>query len=157
MGEREWKPGDVATVRCGMSDWHTALRVGSAQDTSPDMWVCEHGGGNEASAVTEAHRLLVLDPDDQSQMESVRDALGAPTGPAGFGWQWVASALRRLIPPPPLEEPTGLGAVVEDAKGELWIRREGDGTVWLHSTGAAFAQHWRHLDVVKVLSEGVTA
>lgn len=60
--------------------------------------------------------------------------------------------------PPKPAEPTGLGAVVEDVGGSLWVRAPKDGnsvqTEWVssHST----AQFWDSIDAVRVLSEGVT-
>lgn len=58
--------------------------------------------------------------------------------------------------PPKPDEPQGLGAVVEDAEGESWIRCR-TFPEWVHASGDAFAQKWEALTVVRVLSEGVVA
>lgn len=60
-------------------------------------------------------------------------------------------------------EPPGLGAVVEDADGQLWIRTEpvgGEVTPWVASwsgrTDDNQPAEYVDIDVVKVLSEGIS-
>lgn len=70
----------------------------------------------------------------------------------------MAAALRRLITPPKFDEPTGLGAVVEDADGSKWtLCRIDNAGGWVRFDGKGFWRMYADLDVVRVLSEGVTA
>lgn len=68
----------------------------------------------------------------------------------------IADALREFAnpKPPKPEEPTGLGAVVEDTEGEQWVRfRAATGWWWRDVLG----KNCRYADLpaVRVLSEGV--
>jgi hypothetical protein len=66
----------------------------------------------------------------------------------------IATALESATKPPKPAEPTGLGAVVEDAAGQQWVRiTNPNQTPWMR--GGSFPRQWRHIDAVKVLSEGV--
>lgn len=111
-------------------------------------------------AIPAAWAAVVLDPEDRQQMERLRDALGAPTSPLGFGWQWLQRVLRSLTVDPKPDEPTGLGAVVEDTEGDRWVRWTCDPDPEIQPWTAADeggADHvWADLAAVKVLSEGVT-
>lgn len=65
------------------------------------------------------------------------------------------------ITPPKPEEPLGLGAVVEDAKGKRWVRGRDSNCHWYPETGfdrtvGPWAP-WAEIAAVKVLSPGVTA
>lgn len=62
------------------------------------------------------------------------------------------SLLLKPVKPP---EPQGLGAVVVDAKGVHCVRADTGGRPWVHQRGAAWVAY-DDIDVVKVLSEGVT-
>lgn len=68
----------------------------------------------------------------------------------------MQAALREFANPKPPrpDEPQGLGAVVEDADGERWVRSHPGNDPWTrpHLSGVyAYGQ----IDVVRVLSEGV--
>jgi hypothetical protein len=66
----------------------------------------------------------------------------------------VAKQIEAQTKPPKPAEPTGLGAVVEDAAGQQWVRiTNPNQTPWMR--GGSFPRQWRHIDAVKVLSEGV--
>lgn len=76
----------------------------------------------------------------------------------------IASAITAQIPPPKPSkppEPTGLGAVVEDADGTQWVRIQTDySSPWLVRGAVNHPLHkhkWDSIAAVKVLSEGVTA
>lgn len=73
-----------------------------------------------------------------------------------------------VIEPPKPAEPLGLGAVVEDSEGELWIKidRHADCNDWARlgapehadaeqATGRTVRWFYRDIDAVKVLSKGV--
>ena len=118
------------------------------------------------SAAEFPSRVVVLDPDNRQQMEKFAslhdkawqvirdhhpDRVGTPT------WEIYAMMLRLLNESPDLKppEPTGLGAVVEDAEGDRWTRVDGDAiSLWHH--GGRFPKQWRDIDAVRVLSDGVT-
>jgi hypothetical protein len=108
---------------------------------------------------------LIIDPDDQEQMERfarlhdeawqrVRDRnpsrVGTPT------WEIVAEQFRLFKDPnyrAQLDEPEGIGAVVEDANGDLWVRL--NETHWYSTASPNNNQTWGELDARKLLSEGV--
>lgn len=64
----------------------------------------------------------------------------------------VADSIREQNKP---TEPTNLGAVVEEADGSRWVFVDGSGeNRWANRDSLA---QYRNLDVVRVLSEGVSA
>jgi hypothetical protein len=146
---REWKPGDVTDI-----DGHRAIRTKAGQ------WVCQCG---DASAIAgdDARPLVIIDPEDREQVERLVAAFteqhGAPQGGNRFNAMQVA--LRSLLGPPKPPEPKGLGAVVEDADGQRWVRVNiATGTAeWracdYHGTTCRYAD----IAAVRILSEGVTA
>ena len=68
----------------------------------------------------------------------------------------VSEVLNVDITPRKPAEPTGLGAVVEDAEGERWVQFSSKtGNWWRNRQGQH--QRWADLDAVRVLSEGVPA
>lgn len=174
MGEHEWKPGDVAmvTARWIRTDDHSeryAVR-------RPDGWWSRAGvrvGDWEVSAV---RPLVVIDPEDREQVERLVGGLMnvnfwsvIPAEAEGITHRTgqMQAALREFADPrpPKLEEPTDLGAVVEDEEGVLWVRAgdshggrlsdnwrrvvtQGDDGWW---------SEWRNIAAVRVLSEGVQA
>lgn len=72
----------------------------------------------------------------------------------------LQAALRSLIEPPKPEEPTGLGAVVEDAEGKRYYRG-GPALADMHWRSAEpldnSVRKWSAVPAVRVLSEGVVA
>ena len=109
-----------------------------------------------------------------SAPESVTITLPAsPCHAAPIGWAAVIENLRETrfvvlsdlagqieaqLPKPKPEEPKGLGAVVLDRTGMRWVRFTtfADGCHWA-AAGSATNATYREIDVVEVLSEGVTA
>ena len=72
----------------------------------------------------------------------------------------IADQIEAQTKPPKPAEPTGLGAVVEDAEGVRWVRKGSTthGEDWTRQIGDAWTGNpWNRIDVVRVLSEGVTA
>ena len=73
----------------------------------------------------------------------------------------IADQIEAQLPKPKPEEPKGLGAVVKDRNGVRWVRVDPntdddvDGA-W-ESEFAPVNLRWSRIDVVEVLSEGVTA
>lgn len=73
------------------------------------------------------------------------------------GWAMDARRLARLIEAqtrPDIEEPKGLGAVVEDKDGDLWVRIYDEPEPW---RWGASRESWSRLkdDAVRILSPGV--
>ena len=101
-------------------------------------------------------RLVVIDPDSREDVERLRDIL------LDSGWspERDADALDDILrefanpKPPKPEEPTGLGAVVEDAEGSKWVRIESR-TGWWWRNPVGQTHRWSDIDAVRILSEGV--
>lgn len=161
MSGREWKPGDVAMITT--TTGRTLVAVRDAE-----------GGGwnglltlewNLDRHVTEARRLLVIDPEDREQVDTFAKALveamyaagDHASAASGVHPATVANALRSLITPPKPPEPTGLGAVVIDAKSDHWVLINVPGVrlkptrTWRTWWGS---REWSEITAVKVLSEG---
>ena len=150
MSGREWKPGDVAMVESKASTDGACLAIRTTRAT----WRCEHGQTVDEK-VDSLRPLVVIDPEDQEHRARFRQmAINYIHG------DWTAEeAVRGLSTPPKPDEPTGLGAVVEDAKGDRWTRTGDDESVdrWHSQIGRVFtSRDYDRIDVVRVLSEGVT-
>jgi hypothetical protein len=139
---RGFKPGDVALV-----EGEVMLR------RTDGRW--EHGDQLRFPIYSDdARPLVVIDPEDREQVETLRIAYHAQrmTATGGTSFDDMQAALRSLVAPPKPEEPQGLGAVVEDAEGTLWAYT-GEEYAWASNGGA---RHWHELDVARVLSDGWT-
>lgn len=165
---REWKPGDAAMIRLGArcdgrgergEGWATAIRdnVGS--------WACGVATARIANDedILEARPLVVIDPEDREQVERLAD-LNERATPEG----WVSptdatnamqAALREFADPTPPkpDEPTGLGAVIEDANGDLWVRLRPAEWQWRRADDEGLFQGWHNISAVRVLSPGVAS
>lgn len=143
---RTFAPGDVALVRNEFGVWNRAIL-----SVRPGGMVWEFGvADSRAPEYAQSRPLVVLDPESPDDVDRLADALTEHCG--------EQAALRSLLLPPKPEEPQGLGAVVEDADGDLWIRTTTDpeehcGKPW--QCGPVH-KHWQIVTAVKVLSEGVT-
>ena len=164
MTQQEWEPGTVAMVTDGRGEYLALRRTPGATS----YWV-----GNVRHAtdgkVTSVRPLLVLDPDDPDQMRELVDnffvALSGRTyrNHARDIDDMRAAVVTMLPFPTPVKpaEPTGLGAVVEDAEGKTWVRglgRDGTGVTWIRADSPLPKGRcpWSQVNAVKVLSEGVT-
>lgn len=111
---------------------------------------------------------VVLDPEDREQVDRLTKALveaafdhgNHVVAHQGIHPSTVSEALRSLSAKPKPEEPTGLGAVVEDAEGHTWVRigeNGGPGYDDWKQSGVADDEWatYSHIDAVRVLSEGV--
>lgn len=148
----EWKPGDVAMV-----EGKVALRVHGPHQKKGQEPLWQWGRGDWTTLPLGPIRpLVVIDPEDHEQVERLDKAYQAAldTKYAGLG-DVMQAALRSLIAPPKLPEPTGLGAVVEDAEGHRWTRVGADKTPWYRVDSHDWYR-WQNVAAVKVLSEGVT-
>jgi hypothetical protein len=156
---REWKPGDVAMVRVS-EEYAPEVAVSSDRQwfvAGPRLG-SRHGWYH--ANVEVIRPLVVIDPEDAEQVERLAstDALRGLGGSFDSLAYNLADALREFAnpTPPKPQEPMGLGAVVEDAEGERYVRHADcnhperpwqalNGSIWNYAA----------LDVVRVLSEGV--
>lgn len=115
----DWKPGDVAMLtlssRSGLQ--YPGMRLaGIAEKRWSYPWLLADGGIGH-SAITEARRLVVIDPENREQVERLFDAIFMSAFRKGvqrndINKDYVQAALREIASPTKPEEPTGLGAVV---------------------------------------------
>ena len=111
--------------------------------------------------VSGVYPLVVIDPEDVEQVERLAQCYIA-TWRGGYGnettegitTRQMRQALREFAnpTPPKPEEPTGLGAVVEDAEGQTWLR---DWRGYWRAPDVTC--RWAKVDAVRVLSPGVEA
>jgi hypothetical protein len=166
MSTREWKPGDVAMIDHGATGQVVAVR------TDLGGWACSRRGSDgkpfhHEGDLLSARPLVVIDPEDREQVERLVQAWERQAGESAFSTtgRYLQAALREFANPTPPrpEEPTGLGAVVEDAEGRLWFRMTIEnqtwaGEVWQEQYGGDEERwsKWSAIDAVRILSEGVT-
>ena len=155
MTGREWKPDDLADI-----NGSRAMR-----NKRNDGWIWSDGRNSPDSFTAPGARpLVVIDPEDHEQVERLDHALQKVSGEATFSAtsRFLQDALREFAnpTPPKPEEPTGLGAVVEDVDGHLWTRGRALANHWTRDDGH-FNNHagswfkYAEIDAVRVLSEGV--
>lgn len=150
---REWKPGDFQLFVDEQARRFTWRK--------PDEAIY----GPPSKGAFNYRPLVVIDPEDREQVSRLAAAWdsqthaqldeGAPMTLSGWRMQ---AALRSQIEPPKPDEPTGLGAVVEDSAGDQWVRIRITGpdvkpadqwrTWWGH-------RDWDDISAVRVLSDGV--
>ena len=119
---------------------------------------------SNAAAVEHGRPVVVIDPEDREQVERLIRAQDvsfdgvARENVTDADLLDMQAALREFAnpTPPKPDEPTGLGAVVEDAKGTRWVRVR-DGFNWRWRNDRLGEQTtYAYVDAVRVLSEGVT-
>ena len=159
-----WQPGDLAMVSAdGRGGQHRLARRGTTIVTNrPCWWFLDTRTFTE---VADVHAVALVDVEDREQVERLIDAINTyahtdcESGSCRI--DQTQAALRDYANPTPKpDEPTGLGAVVEGAKGQRWIRVEPDGgrAKWMLSDAPSNADPryvWSAVNAVKVLSEGV--
>ena len=152
MSARDWQPGDVGIVDGGYKG--LVFRCLDIANEDEARWMTPRDGRFYGSD-SRVRPLVVIDPEDPQQVERLYGALAARVGMAT-----ISEALRSLVALPKPEEPTGLGAVVEDEDGEKWLRCFGDAGYFVWRKAEDFeSRRLRYTDItaVRVLSEGVTA
>ena len=156
---REWKPGDVAMVAFNDNPAQRAVRSGG-------VWAfLDSSGYGIDSYVTDARPLVVIDPESHADAQRLADALcavmckGEPSWDEARAYE-VHSHMRAALmsladppTPPKPDEPTGLGAVVEDAEERLYVNVGTAKDKWRHGS---IAYNWREIAAVRVLSDAVT-
>jgi hypothetical protein len=150
---REFKPGDVGTWQ-GAGD----VRVIAVMSHRGE-WngVDEHGSTYTNRTKPLARPLVVIDPEDAEQIKRLIACVETVCGRTATGRAYsdMQAALREFADPKP-EEPTGLGAVVEDANADLWVHScQGGRAQWMRRNNPSAWREWSEIDAVRVLSEGV--
>ena len=149
----QWKPGDVALVQNGYGVWNRAI---CQVRPNGGVWVLG-GVYGHLPLDAPARSLAVIDPEnDHDAIDFLADRLEDIP-------RVIREALRAFANPTPPrpDEPLGLGAVVEDAEGEKWVRNNPRGRAqWSRVNAAADGRPreyrmWRQVNAVRVLSEGV--
>lgn len=148
-----WKPGDRALVLCSDGAYREAvysepeLGVWSEHHWRFDDGMFRSAGPGRSKAV------VALDPDDIKSREVIECWFRVSLDDKS----WAQIVRRWVRPGPP--EPTGLGAVVKVASGELYVRDKTTTTVhhWKRARGEDGSRRysWNALNVTEVLSEGV--
>jgi hypothetical protein len=162
MTTREWQPGDVVARPGGIRGIVAERGPGCGPHLMPGDVLHVHYSDGDWDLATDAIRpLVVIDPEDREQVERLVDSI------LQHGYEFrdggtsdLAAALREFASPTPPkpDEPTGLGAVVEDAQGALHVltprTREADApeACWIDRLGDF--RSWDAIDVVKVLDNG---
>lgn len=102
--------------------------------------------------------MVVIDVADlfwlPNRLRHDADRIGGKTAEYMRG---IADQIEPQVSLPKPDEPTGLGAVVEDVEGQFWVRDQRGW--WIggeQSIGRRSTPHWHVVNAVKVLSEGVS-
>lgn len=163
MTTRQWKPGDVALVRdaCeydGVEPGEKVRIFVRSREAGKMVWWGPDGFLPPESDLIESVRpLVVIDPEDMLAVERLQDLYLAAEAKGLSGLSMLAALREFADPKPPFEEPTGLGAVVEDDEGHLWIRRGPVHFVAAELHADSGPRTWGEIDAVRVLSQGVAA
>jgi hypothetical protein len=151
--KRDWKPepGDMIVGEGGVP----FLVVVS----DPLRAIDEDGNDWYVNTIDGARPLVVIDPEDREQVKEIARLSALP-----IAWTALRDALREFASPTPPkpDEPQGLGAVVEDDSGLRWTRVEPaeqfSHNPWYPALDIEVQpQEYRNIDVVRVLSEGVSS
>lgn len=160
---RQWQPGDVGVTipLLAHEKEHRFIVVEKDGETS---FHYSDGDRMLMPPRDNGRPLVVIDPDDGKQVERLAlliwpERLSGPLSDRSF--LMLADALRDFGKPTLPPEPTGLGAVIEDVDGDLWVRVEQpdpDDPHWFFNgrDEDSCCVRWSDLDVAKVLTPGVT-
>jgi hypothetical protein len=145
---RELKPGDLAMVRL---DPQTEIRV---------FWNGQHWRGVKGvfyDLHVSARPLVVIDPEDREEVERLCAYFLMGNEGTAIGNVTDLQAALREFADPSIEEPRGLGAVVEDAVGRKWVRHDNTPGSFPWVRAGHGIEAWSNINVARVLSMGVTA
>ena len=168
MTKREWKIGDLAVVTT-----KSGVQYRGIYQLAPGI---DHYWGRLPGEVrpnalldpdVSARPLVVIDPEDREQVERLLECvldtdLGDGEAVEDEDVTEMQRALREFAnpTPPKPEEPRGLGAVVEDADGNRWVRADqkvSERFPWIKWRGATGNwEKYADIDAVKILSDGVS-
>lgn len=99
--------------------------------------------------------VVVIDPENREQVTRLADLFETTLCSRPVVDRMRDSLRRSLIAPPKPPEPTGLGAVVEDAEGRFWVHTVRGNNPWTDTVQGTWRKY-ADLAAVRVLSEGVT-
>jgi hypothetical protein len=154
----EWKPGDVAVVSSPKLRRDVVIYRTQRENEVGEVWVDQYGYLQD-SVIAEPRPLVVIDPEDREQVELLVDQfMGQWSGCEGSRVGTMQGVLRVFAGHAKPEEPTGLGAVVEDTHGQVWIRADASGSTPWTASDAGMVARWvgyARIAAVKVLSDGV--
>lgn len=155
---REFKPGDVAMVRHSKSGREMLMLRGYK-----DKWFEPTGSFSDVH-VKGVRPVIVIDPEalDLELIERalVRWANWTSLVDEERAIRVLLDAIFPAVTPPKPDEPTGVGAVVEDAEGNRFVRYIGSDfeLPWrMVTTQSISAESWATISAVRVLSEGVAS
>jgi hypothetical protein len=161
---REWKPGDVAVSEIKGKSF-VVFRA-EDPDSREDRWYDKFGRllpDDQWLSQPKLRPLIVIDPEDREQAERLDKAIRSAYSKADVldpdETGKMQAALREFAnpTPPKPDEPTGLGAVVEDAEGARWVlsHEHLSDAPWTrpHLNGT---YAYKQIAAVRVLSEGVS-
>lgn len=161
----DWKPGEIALVTM------THRSDGESKTYGPCIWNAESDGwvsgthgrlypSEHVWRIAEVRPLVVIDAEDREAVERLWRTWADLAPKNRLAQDNLQAALREFAnpKPPKPEEPTGLGAVVEDADGERWVRATNYTTV-KHWRGCDNSwqgrRRWDEIRVVRILNDGV--
>ena len=165
MSKHEWKPGDVAMVTVD-GETFRAFRQNAGESVRTDwLWTLEERNGgvydhyDRHGGVESVRPLVVIDPEDREAVERFDGLLSrfiegkeVPDYEGTVGA--TQAALREFADPKPPrpDEPQGLGAVVEDADGDLFVRCvQGPSDAYWHcATNELKDERWPDIAAVTV-------
>jgi hypothetical protein len=155
---RELKPGDLLTDEIGSPFFVVEVTANSRAAWREGVHAVDaDGNGWRVDSIEGARRLVVIDPEDREQVERLCDLfLRGNDGTAIGDANDLQAALREFANPTPVE-PTGLGAVVEDAVGRVWVRHDNTPGSFPWVRAGRGVAGWSEINAVRVLSVGVTA
>lgn len=147
----KYEPGTVGAYTLTSGTTNFVIRTGESCNLkcpySGEHW---HGHIGAVSGETvEIRRVLVIDPEDNEQTSALFHAADTTLG--GF-----RENLRKMVAPP-IEEPKGLGAVVESFEGSVWVRGHHNKRGWVRTAFDNEARSWDEIPTpLTVLHGGYT-
>lgn len=159
----EWPEGTVAVATVRGHKGVRVLRTRSGIWLHPPINSYEEGALQSATAdyrVADVRPLVVIDPEDLVQVKRLSDLCQRERSRNSTNAASMLVALHKFASPTPaIEEPTGLGAVVDDAEGRRWVRvNEKWWNHWESADPTAYlSRQYADLNVVRVLSHGYAA
>lgn len=141
------------------------VQLNAQRGASNELISCDVKRAEFIDALRDVLGLVVIDPEDREVVRRVMDAYSEVASAGLYSTapkvsvEQMQAALRSLLAPPKPQEPTGLGAVVEDAGGVRWTRVESTDLTrnpWYPADDADKQPAEYHtIDAARVLSEGV--
>lgn len=153
----------VTNGKHSTQDVETVLAIRNEMDGEGLWFVPADGAHWSEYDVQQVRPLVVINPEDVGQVAALANAWDAQThfepGPVRMtpSQYRMQAALRSLIEPPKPEEPTGLGAVVEDGMGGQWIRHGRGPAPWMFAASSPDNRDtypWSDIAAVRILSPG---